>query len=695
MSEADVPHEIEEMDASKTEPPVLETAETQPPEPPVVTVEKKGQVRFEISRKKIRSTDPADGVDIAMEESGAASQKPITVGAVMLDTVSKIPDHVAMCYESDGVWNDITYTQYYNQCVAAAKSFLKLGLQAFEAVAILGFNSPECHISALGTIFAGGLTCGIYATSSAEICKFIAKDCKVNIAVVENQIQLDKFLKIRDDLPDLKAIVQYKGKVAESYANVYDWEQFLELGADKETSEIESAMENQKPNQCASLVYTSGTTGNPKGVMLSHDNITWTAKMLMKTYEQIQFGAEHIIGYLPLSHIAAQMADIYLAVTLGATVHFAQPDALKGSLGTTLKEVQPTIFFGVPRVYEKIMERMKEIGSTITGFKRTLSQWAKKKGLQGNLGLQKGHSLPWGWTAANLLVFKRVREALGFQQCKIFVVGAAPTRMETYEYFMSINIPLMNLYGMSESSGPHSLNLFSPGRWSVGSAGKNLDGVRTKLDQPDEDGEGEICFYGRNVFMGYLRDEGKTTETIDDEGWLHSGDIGKFDENGFLHVTGRIKELIITSGGENIPPIIIEDAILKEIPFLSNVMVVGDKRKFLSCLMTLKCEMDLDTGEPTDTLAPLAKTLIENLGSQCSTVSGIIDSKDRAVFTAISEGLERANQRAVSQAQKVQKWTLLDADFSVPGGEFGPTMKVRRFFVQKKYAATIDAMYDV
>jgi long-chain-fatty-acid--CoA ligase ACSBG len=681
---------VTEPEQTSTEPEPL--AEETPPEVKQPAAEQR--VKSKPVRTKFRSTDPANGPDIAMGESGLSADAPMTIAEMFKMTVTQVPDRIALKYKSEDTWQEVTYQQYYDLTVAAAKSFLKLGLKPFHAVAIMGFNASEWHISCLGSIFAGGLSCGIYATNNAEACKYIAEDCKVAVAVVEDQKQLDKFLKIRDELPELKAIVQYKGELSQDYPDVYTWEQFMELGKDMDSSVVDDIIKNQKPNQCASLVYTSGTTGNPKGTMLSHDNLTWTAKSLISTYNELVFGTDRFVSYLPLSHIAGQVADIYLAVSVGATCVFADPDALKGSLVATLKEAQPTLFFGVPRVYEKIMDKMQEAGASLTGLKRKLSVWAKKKGLQGNQNIQKNQSVPWGWSAANMLILKRVREALGFQQCNVFAVGAAPIKMETMEYFMSVNIPLMNVYGMSESSGPHTVCRMSPNRWNSASAGKDMDGVRTKILDPDADGEGEICFYGRHVFMGYLNNEEKTMESIDDEGWLHSGDIGRIDENGFLHITGRIKEIIITSGGENIPPVLLESNILREIPFLSNVMVVGDKRKYLTCLMTLKCEVDQTTEEPQDTLTPLAKTAIEQLGSRCTTVSEIIDSKDRAVFSAISEGLERANKYAISNAQKVQKWSLLDADFSIPGGELGPTLKLRRFFVVKKYAATINAMYE-
>lgn len=647
-----------------------------------------------VTRRKFRSTRPLDGVDIPLGELGVASDPPITVSEMMRRTVTKIPNHSALRYKINNSWETITYREYYNLCISAAKSFLKLNLKPSHAVLIIGFNAPQWHLSCLGAIFAGGIACGTYSTNSAGACKYIAEDCKATVAIVEDQIQLDKFLQIRDQLPHLKAIVQYRGGLREQCRDVYDWRQFMDLGRSIENSVVEFMMDAQKPNQCASLVYTSGTTGNPKGTMLSHDNLTWTAKALLQTTEDIEFGVEQIISYLPLSHIAAQMADIYFIIAIGGCCNFAQPDALKGTLVDTLREVKPTLFFAVPRVYEKMMERMLEMGATVTGVKRMLADWAKRKGLEGNQNFQKSESVPWGWTLANILVLKKVREALGFQRCKQFSVGAAPIKLETMEYFMSLNIPIMPMYGMSESSGPHSVCKKAPGWWNPASAGKNMFGVETKIHQPDSNGEGEICFRGRHVFMGYLNNFEKTLEIIDDEGWLHSGDMGRIDENGFLHITGRFKELIITAGGENVAPVLLEDNILRELPFLSNVMVVGDKRPYLTCLMTLKCDMDVETAEPLDTLTPLARKIIQELGSSSTNVSEIIKNQDPVVFSAITSGLKIANCNAPSNAQKVQKWRLLNGDFSLPGGELGPTLKLKRFFVLKKYESVIESMYS-
>jgi long-chain-fatty-acid--CoA ligase ACSBG len=304
-----------------------------------------------LPRVRFHSSEPARGVDIAMGESGLAAEEPLTVGEMMQRTVARVPHRAALRYKTGDTWNDVSYREYYYRCIAAAKSFLKLGLQPSQTVVIAGFNSLQWHVSALGAIFARGLSCGVHTDIGKEELYRMARNVHAAVAVVENHSLTCKFLmgKVRGKLPELKAVVQYTGRLVEDHQDVYDWEQFLALGGGMTVLEMERRMQQSSANQCASLVYTAGTTGDPKVVMLSHDNLTWTAKTSIQSYRAIVFGAELSVSYLPLSHIAAQMLDIYVAITAGATVHFALPDALKGSLGQTLKEIRPTMFFGVPR----------------------------------------------------------------------------------------------------------------------------------------------------------------------------------------------------------------------------------------------------------------------------------------------------------------------------------------------------------
>ncbi|GCB70516.1 hypothetical protein scyTo_0005696, partial [Scyliorhinus torazame] len=571
---------------------------------------------------KLCTTKQDDEITLRMDQSNCPEQPPVTVHQMFMESIEKYGDYMALASKHGEQWKKITFKQYYNECRDAAKGFLKLGLRRFHGVGILGFNSPEWFIADIGAILAGGLAIGIYTTNSAEACHYVASDSEADILVVENNKQLQKILQVR--LPHLKAIVQYKDELKEKRPNLYTWAEFMQLGKDVPDSQLDEIIASQKPNQCCTLIYTSGTTGPPKGVMLSHDNLTWTAYSAgtMVNLRPATESQEAIVSYLPLSHIAAQMIDIWLSIKFGGATYFAQPDALK---------------------------------------------------------------------VANQLVFKKVRNALGLTRCTKCYTGAAPITKDTLEFFLSLNIPLYELYGMSESTGPHTISV--PDNFRISSCGKVMPGCRTKILNPDEDGCGEICFWGRHVFMGYLHMADKTEEAVDEDGWLHSGDLGKHDENGFLYITGRIKELIITAGGENIAPIPIEDAVKQRLPIISNAMLIGDKRKFLAMLLTLKCNVNNDTGEPQDNLTEEAIQFCQKLGSKATKVSEILTSRDAEVYAAIQESINHVNEKASSNAQRIQKWLLLEKDFTIPGGELGPTMKLKRPVVSKMYSDQIDDFY--
>jgi long-chain-fatty-acid--CoA ligase ACSBG len=278
----------------------------------------------------------------------------------------------------------------------------------------------------------------------------------------------------------------------------------------------------------------------------------------------------------------------------------------------------------------------------------------------------------------------RVKEALGLDQCIANFSGAAPISREVVEYFGSLDLPVYEFFGQSECSGPQTCSM--QGNWKIGTCGRTIDGVETKVVP----GTGELIFGGRNVMMGYLNGEQQTKDAIDEEGWLHSGDCGNIDEDGFMSITGRIKELIITAGGENVPPVIIEDTIKEELPLLSNVMVVGDRRKFLAAVFTLRVTVDKD-GQPTDTLDEKALSVMKEIGSSATTVKEA--RADEKVKTYLDAGLKRANGRATSRAQNVGKYVVLDHDFSIDSNELTPTLKLKRKVVHEKYESVIEDLY--
>ncbi|XP_049495685.1 long-chain-fatty-acid--CoA ligase ACSBG2-like isoform X2 [Panthera uncia] len=668
---------------------------------PMAHEEETGDPELDMSDTKVTPglwTIHQDGeVLLRLSKHGPGHETPVTIPAFFRESVSRFGAYPALATKNSERWETLNFNQYYEACRKAARALIKLGLQRFHGVGILGFNSIEWFIASVGAILAGGLCVGIYSTNSADACQYVITHAKVNILLVENDLQLQKILSIpRGRMETLKAIIQYKLPMKESRDKLYSWNDFMELGNSIPDSQLDQIMESQRPNQCAVIIYTSGTLGIPKGVMLSHDNITWTAGAAAKncglsTAAQKQ---EVVVSYLPLSHIAAQMMDIWVTMKIGASTYFAQPDALKGTLINTLQEVKPTAFLGVPRIWEKMQERIKETGAKFSSLRKKVFSWGRVIGFKintkGMLG-HRTHDTPISYRMSKALVFSKVKSALGLDRCHSFISGAAPLNQQTAEFFLSLDIPIGEMYGMSESSGPHTAS--SRESYRIQSCGKVMDGCKNMLYQKNKDSIGEICIWGRHVFMGYLDMEDRTVEIIDDEGWLHTGDLGYTDNQGFLYITGRIKEILITAGGENVAPIPIENMVKEKIPIISHAMLVGEKANFLSILLTLKCKMDGITGEPLDELSSEAINFCRKLGSHVSTVSEILELRDPLVYKAIQEGIDAVNEEAISNAQRIQKWAILEKDFSVPSGELGPTTKVRRHFVAQKYKRLIESFY--
>ncbi|KAI9993596.1 hypothetical protein PInf_015881 [Phytophthora infestans] len=427
-------------------------------------------------------------------------------------------------------------------------------------------------------------------------------------------------------------------------------------------------MEAQLPGHCCSLIYTSGTTGPPKAAMISHDNLTWITEAALYAHPEAR-AAKRSVSFLPLSHSAAQLLDIHVPLVIGSEVYFAGPDALRGGLLATLQEVRPHYFCGVPRVWEKMMDALKEK----LGLKKSVLTWAMERSWAYLEQTQYG-STPSGFgirfSAANYLILSKIRHALGLDECTTFLTGAAPTSPEVMRFFASLNMPLYELYGQTESTGPLTFSM--PSKWKLGTVGPPLEGTQARID-PDT---GEIQYTGRHVFMGYLNDEEATKKTVDENGWLYSGDNGELDEDG---------------AHENIPPVLIENEVKADLPALSNVMVIGEKRNYLTFLCSLRVEPDATTAAPTDRLDKVALAVAKEIGSDATTVS---DAQSCEKFSQyISDGMKRANMRAASRAQHVQKFIIIQRDFSIGGNELTPTMKVKRSVVEKMYKEEIEKMY--
>jgi len=649
-----------------------------------------------------RAWEAEAAVHLRLAQSGPASSQPISVPSLLRRQVEQLPDKAALRARGrtgeDIQW---TFTQYHEEVRAVGKGLIELGLDPFHTVAILGHNDPAWHISNLAAIHAGGFSTGIYQTNTAAACQYIADDSRANVVVVGDLVQLEKVLSIRDSLPHLRSIVLYgEDKVPSDVKGVVSWKELLDLGRATLDTNLDKRLANIAINQCCILAYTSGTTGNPKGTMLSHDAVTYTAVQNTDLFCW-DYGVESVLSYLPLSHVAGQMMDVFLIMSKGGTCCFADKNALRGTLLENIKHFRPSRFVGVPRVFEKIEEGMKAAGAK-SGIKKKLADWAKSEALAHHAAEEGGKPhTSLGYRLAHKLILSKVHDALGMDQGQKngYAIGGAAVSPETVRYFLSLDMKLLEMTAMTETTGMVQItNTVEPGNFRIGRVGKaHNDYYEVALKDRDSTGTGELLSRGRGTCMGYLNNREKTMEALDDDGWLHTGDLVREDDEGFFTVVGRIKEIIITAGGENVAPTNIEEEIKSELPeVVSNVMVVGDKRKYLTCLITLKVTVDPATLAPTDQLDPRAMAWIENIigAKPKATVKELLSSPDWVlVESAIQAGVERANSRAVSNVANIKKWTVLPREFSVDGGELGPSLKLKRFHVVDMYKDTIHSMY--
>ena len=568
----------------------------------------------------------------------------------------------ALRVKRQGGWKTFSWEEYRQQVRQVARALISLGTQPGQGTCIIGYNCPEWFFADIGSIYAGLVPAGIYTTSSPEQCEYIAKHCDAVVVFVEDQAQLEKFLQIRAELPNLRALVLMRGE--SNAPGVYSWSRFIGLHINTPEAELERRVAAQSGDAMATLIYTSGTTGTPKGVMLSHDNLTWTANNAIGL---IGGRAEdQVVSYLPLSHIAEQVASLHGPMAFGACVTFAES---MEKLGDALREVRPHFFLAVPRVWEKIQEKIVAAGARNPPLKKKIAAWARRQGLVGGYAEQQHVAKSPLYAVANALVFTKVRKQLGLDRARIAVTSAAPISRDTLEFFLSLGVPICEVYGMSECTGPATASL--PDRYRTGKAGFVLPGAELKIAE-----DGEVCMRGRHVFMGYYKDSLATAETIDSAGWLHSGDIGTIDADGFLQITDRKKDLIITAGGENIAPALVE-GYLKGIPVVSQAVVIGDRQRYLAVLLTLNAER--------------IKQDAEACGSVASDPESA--SRDEKFLSFLQRQIDAVNAR-LARVQAVKKFKVIPHEFTVEGGELTPTMKVRRKVVTEKYRGDIEKLYS-
>jgi long-chain acyl-CoA synthetase len=587
-----------------------------------------------------------------------------TIPHRLLEQAKQNPSKIAYQAKQGGSWQPTTWSTFADEVRTASRALITLGFPRDGKVAILGFNRPEWVILDHAAMMAGGAAAGIYTTCSPDEVQYIVHHSEAHVVLVEDEPQLQKVLARRDKLPLLKWIVTMRGVAPGATAEgILSWEDFNAKAAATPQSELDARLATLDSSALATLIYTSGTTGPPKGVMLSHANLSWTSQLLIDV-GGIGMNGDVSLSYLPLSHIAEQMSTIHMPTTAGSTVYFAESI---DKLADNLKESRPTVFFGVPRVWEKFHAGLSAKLGEVTGVKRKLVDWARRVSTSVNEHRDRGETIPRmlqvQYSLADRLVLKKLKAALGFDRARALISGAAPIAPDVLAFFASLDLPIREIYGQSEDCGPTSYNL--PGRTRIGSVGPPLPGLEVKIAD-----DGEILVRGPNVFLGYYKEPEATAETLKD-GWLCSGDLGVIDKDGFLTITGRKKEIIITAGGKNIAPKNIE-ASLKESPVVSEAVVIGDRRKYLVALVTID------------------EAAAQKLAPDVSGADKLAAAPQ--VRAAIQKQLDEVNN-ALARVEQVKRFTVLPRAFGIATGELTPTMKIKRKVITQMYEREIEAMY--
>jgi long-chain acyl-CoA synthetase len=574
--------------------------------------------------------------------------------------------------EDGGPWQTITWEQTRQQAFELAAGFIALGLQPGERVALMMPNRVEHVLADFGVVHAGGVPVTFYATLAADQIGYVASDCDARIAVLDGAPELARWQAVLGQLPGLKKIIVRDAAACPAGDQYLSWADFAALGRERlaaAPSEVADRVAAISPDDPATVLYTSGTTGNPKGVIITHRSVLYE----VGTGSHTGFMADRTrwVSYLPLAHIAERMFTIYLPFHHGWHVHFCHNAAaeLLGTLGA----VRPTAFFGVPRVWEKIQAGIQALLATEQDpAKRAAVEAAMATGLKYVRSREFGNTTPDGlaeeFRQADAAVLQPIRSLLGLGEATMVASAAAPLPPDVGDFFAGLGLTILDVYGMTETTGAFTTNI--PDAFRLGTVGRAVPGVEVKIAE-----DGEILTRGPLNTPGYLNLPDRTAELIDEEGWLHTGDIGSIDADGFVSVVDRKKELIITSGGENIAPAAIENLLVAH-PLIGQALSYGDRRPYVVALLTLDGDM--------------APAWARARGIEAGSLAELADNQ--AVLDAVAEAVAEANAR-LARVQQVKRWRLLPVEWTAESEELTPTLKLKRRVVHAKYADVIDALY--
>jgi long-chain acyl-CoA synthetase len=591
-------------------------------------------------------------------------------GKTIIDSFNRNADTYAdepAIHWKDGDWESLTWGEYRAVVHKVTAGLETLGVGDGEFVAIMAGNRPEHVIADYATVHTGATPVTIYSTLAANQIQYIADNCKATVAILEDLDFMKRWEEIRSELPNLRYIVLMSG--AENYDTVdwvLSWDELLARGVHRLEEDPEVVTRSAAaitPDTLATLIYTSGTTGTPKGVMISQRNVVWTLESLRRAAD-LEVG-QRMVSYLPLAHIAERLATHYLGTYLAGQVWYCP------SLAGVLEYIQyarPTLFVGVPRVYEKFHSRLQARFAEAEGLKGTILSKALELNARRVDAEEAGKKGPALAGLLDGIALSKVRDGLGMDQVKLAITAAAPINPDLVRFFHTIGVPLYEIYGMSENTGPATATL--PGRLKIGSVGKPLPGVEVKTGE-----DGELLIRGGIVSKGYFKLDDATRETFDSEGWLHSGDLARIDDDGFVWIVGRKKEIIITAAGKNVAPAKLE-TLLGNHPLISKACMVGDQRKFLSMIIALDEEE--------------APAWAEANGIEYRDLESF--SQMPEVQEEVAKAVSEANE-SVARVEQVKKWVIVPDVWTPDSGEITPSLKLKRRVVLDKYAQQIESMY--
>jgi long-chain acyl-CoA synthetase len=587
-------------------------------------------------------------------------------------TAAEAGDAPAFSNEAGDGWQTLTWAQARQQVRELAAGFAALGLAPGERVALMLPNRTEHVLADLAAVHAGGLGVTIYATLAPEQIAFVAGDCDARIAVLDGAGELARWQPVLAQLPGLKRIIVRDAAACPAGEPYLSWDAFAALGKERYAADpgrVGDRVAAITVADPAALLYTSGTTGNPKGVLLTHHNIEYELACA-QDMGLIPHGARWV-SYLPLAHIAERMFSIYLPIHNATHVHFC-PDPAQ--LVRVVGKVRPNGFFGVPRVWEKIRAGIEALFTLEQDeAKRAAVAQAMDTGRRYVEACQYGRTMPPGleaeFAAADAAVLAPIRGLLGLGEAEIVSSAAAPLPPEVAAFFSGLGMKILDIYGMTETTGAFTTN--RPEGFKLGTVGRPYPGMEVRIAE-----DGEILVRGPLTTPGYLNRPDLTADLIDSGGWLHTGDIGRLDDDGFLSVVDRKKELIITAGGENIAPAAIEGLLVAH-PLVGQALAYGDGRKYVVALLTLDGEV-----------APAwAKARGIDPGSLAELAT------DPVVLAEVGAAVAAANER-LARVQQVKQWRLLPVEWTAETEELTPTLKLRRRIVHAKYADVLDTLYD-